>query len=110
MILLKYQNTKSFLQKVTLQIGLEKFFWLKKCKSAVPWTCVIDDLNGKEVVGTFYENELQKANQLQLRIEKLIKRKDDKWNGKDTIIRLIVGLIKKTWVNEWVNVFWNQNL
>ena len=29
---LKYQNTKAFLQKVTLEIGLNKFLWLKKLK------------------------------------------------------------------------------
>ena len=32
-ILLKYQNIKIFLQKVTLQIGLKKFLWLKKLKA-----------------------------------------------------------------------------
>ena len=29
---LKYQNTKTFLQKVTFEIGLKKFLWLKKLK------------------------------------------------------------------------------
>ena len=33
---------------------------------------------GKEIVGTFYEKELQKANQRQRRVEKVIKRKGDK--------------------------------
>ena len=45
------------------------------------------DLNEKKIVGTFYENELQKASQKELRIEKLIKRKDNelyvKWKGYD---------------------------
>ena len=27
----------------------------------VPWTYVINDLNGKETIGTFYEKELQKS-------------------------------------------------
>ena len=31
-IMLEYQNIKIFLQKVTLQIGLKKFFWLKNLK------------------------------------------------------------------------------
>ena len=31
-ILLEYQNIKVFLQKVTFQIGLKKFLWLKKVK------------------------------------------------------------------------------
>ena len=39
---------------------------------------VISDLNGEEVVGTFYKNELQKANQKEFRLEKVIKRKRNK--------------------------------
>ena len=35
-------------------------FVIKKVKNAVPWTYVINDLNGKEITGTFYEKELQK--------------------------------------------------
>ena len=49
------------------------------------WTYVINDLNGEEIVGTFYENELQKTNQNKSRIKKIIKRKGDKlyvkWNN-----------------------------
>ena len=46
---------------------------------------------------TFYEKELQKTSQEEFRIEKVIKRKGDKCmlNGKDIIIHLIVGSIKK---------------
>ena len=51
---------------------------IKKVKNIVPWTYVINDLNGEEIVGTFYEKELQKTNQKELRIEKVIKRKGDK--------------------------------
>ena len=35
----------------------------KKVKNTVPWTYVINDLNGEEIIGTFYEKELQKTNQ-----------------------------------------------
>ena len=49
------------------------------------WTYVINDLNGEEILGTFYENELQKANQNEFRTAKVIKRKSDKlylkWKG-----------------------------
>ena len=62
-ILLEYQNIKLFLQKVVLQIGLKKLLWLKKVNNAVPGTYVIKDLNGEEIVGTFYKKELQKSNQ-----------------------------------------------
>ena len=60
-------------------------FVIKKVKNTVPWTYVINDLNGEEIIGTFYENELQKTNQEEFRIEKVIKRKGNKiyvkWKG-----------------------------
>ena len=73
--------------KAILQIGLKKFLILKKFKNTVPWTYVIDDLNGQETTGTFYEKELQKIDQQEFRIEKVIKKKGDtlyvKWKGCD---------------------------
>ena len=61
-----------------------KRFVVKK-KNTVPWTCVISDLNGDEIVGSFYEKELQKTNQKEFRIEKVIKKKGNKlylkWKG-----------------------------
>ena len=60
---------------------------IKKVKNTVSWSYVVNDLNGKEIAGTFYENELQKTNQKEFRIEKVIKRKGDKlhikWKGFD---------------------------
>ena len=54
----------------------------------IPWTYVIRDLKGEEIVGTFYEKELQKTNQKEFRVEKVIKRKGDKlyvkWKGYDS--------------------------
>ena len=62
-------------------------FVIKKLKNTAPWTYVINDLNGEEIIGTFYEKELQKTSQEEFRIEKVIKRKDDKiyvkWKGYD---------------------------
>ena len=55
---------------------------IKKVKNAVPWTYVISDLNGEEVVGTFFEKELQNTNQKVFRVVKVIKRKGDKLYGK----------------------------
>ena len=34
----------------------------------MPWTYVINDLNGEEIIGTFYEKELHKPNQKGFRI------------------------------------------
>ena len=41
----------------------EEVFVIKEVKSTVPWTYVINDLAGEEIIGTFYEKELQKTNQ-----------------------------------------------
>ena len=76
----------------------EEIFIVKKLKNTVPWTYVISDLNGEEIVGSFYEKKLQKTNQKEFRIEKVIKKKGNKlyvkWK-KDITILLIAGLIKK---------------
>ena len=37
----------------------EEIFIIKKIKNTVPWTYDVNDLNGEEIIGTFYENELQ---------------------------------------------------
>ena len=53
----------------------EEVFVIKKDKNTFPWTYVINDLSGEEIIGSFYEKELQKTNQEEFRIEKLIQRK-----------------------------------
>ena len=35
---------------------------IKKVKSTVPWNHVIEDFNGDEIIGTCYEEEIQKTN------------------------------------------------
>ena len=67
----------------------EEIFVIKKVKNTVPWAYVINDLNGEEIIGKFYEKELQKRNQLEFRIEKVNKKKGDKlyvkWKGYDSL-------------------------
>ena len=38
----------------------------------------MNDLNDEEIIGTFYEKELQKTSQEEFRIENVIRRKGDK--------------------------------
>ena len=63
----------------------EKVFIISKIKNTVPWTYVINDLNDEEIIGTFYEKKLQKTDQKEFRIEKVLKREEDKlylkWKG-----------------------------
>ena len=65
----------------------EEVFVIKKVKNTIPWTYVISDLNGEEIIGTFYEKELQKTIEEEFGIEKVIRRKGDKlyvkWKGYD---------------------------
>ena len=73
----------------------EKIFLIKNIKNTVPWTYVINDLNGEEIIGTFYGKELQGTNQQEYRIEKIIKKKGDKlyvkWKDYDNLF------------NSWIN-------
>ena len=50
---------------------------ITEIKNTAPRTYVINDLNGEEIIGTFYEKEWQRANQEKFRIEKVIKKKGD---------------------------------
>ena len=65
----------------------EEVFVVSKVKNAVPWAYVVNDLNGEEITGSFYEKELQKTSQEKFGIEKVLKRKGDKlhvkWKGYD---------------------------
>ena len=59
---------------------------IKNVTKAVPWAYVIDDINGEEVVGRFYEKELQQINQTEFGIEKVMQRKRDKIYEQYTIL------------------------
>ena len=50
----------------------------KKVENTVRWTYLIEKLNGEEVVVTFYENGLQKTNQTEFNVERVIKKEGDK--------------------------------
>ena len=59
--MLEYQNTNIFLQKyIYTSNWSEEDFVIAKSKNTVPLAYVINDLNGKEIVGSFYVKELQK--------------------------------------------------
>ena len=66
----------------------KEVFLIKEMKNTVPWTFVINDLNGEEITENFYEKEFQKIDQQEFRIEKVIRKKSDnlyaKWKGYDS--------------------------
>ena len=60
----------------------EEVFIISKINNKVTWTYFISDMNVEDVTRCFYEKELQNTNQKILRIEKIIKRKDNKLYAK----------------------------
>ena len=64
-ILLEYQNIKIFLQKVTLQIGLKKFLWLKKLKILCRGHTLLVILKEKRLLERFmkknYKRQIKKS-------------------------------------------------
>ena len=97
--ILNYKNI--FAKGYTLNWS-EEVFVIKKVKNTVPCTYVNNDLNGDEIIGTFYEKELQKTTQQEFRIEKVTRKTEINYmsNEKVVIVHLIAGLIKKTESNK----------
>ena len=75
----------------------EETFVINRIKNTVPWTYVISYLNGRKIIGSFYEKELQKTNQKEFKMEKILKTKENKlyvkWKRYNNY--LIAGLIKR---------------
>ena len=92
---LRISKYKTFFAKGYTPNWSEEVFVMSKIKNTVPWTYVISDLNVEKIVGTFYEKELQKTHQEELRIEKVIKKKGDKlyakWKGYDNSFNSWIG-------------------
>ena len=53
-VISRYKKTKAY----TLNWS-EQVFVIKKVKNIVSWTDAIEGLSGEEIVGTFYEKELE---------------------------------------------------
>ena len=78
----------------------EEAFVIKKVKNTVPWTYVISDLKCEEIVGMFYEKELQKTNQ-----KEKSKRKGYelyvKWKGYNSSFNSWINK-ERLIINEWI--------
>ena len=93
MVLLTYQNIKIYLQKVTLQISLKKFLWLKKSKLLCPGHMSLMVLRKKFFLEIFTKKNCKKQIKNNLELKKWSREKPINYilNEKDTIIRLIAG-------------------
>ena len=71
----------------------EESFAIKKVENTVSGTYVASDINIEEIVEKFFKKELQKSNQKEFRVEKVIREKAVNYmlNGEDLINRLIAG-------------------
>ena len=71
---------------------------ITKVKNTVPWTYIVKDLDGGEIVGTFYEKKLQKIKKEDFRVENVTKENEINYvlNGKSAIVFLTVGVINRT--------------
>ena len=76
--LVRISKYKNIFAKGYVSNWSEEVFIIKKVKNTVPWAYVISELKGEEILEKFYEKKLQKTNQEELRVEKVMKRKDDK--------------------------------
>ena len=83
--LVRISRYKNIFTKGYMPNWSEEIYVVSKIKNTVPWTYVISDLNGEQIIVTFYEKELQATNQQKFRAEKVLKRKGDKlyvkWKG-----------------------------
>ena len=73
----RISNYKNNFAKGYVPNWSEDVFIVNEIENTVPWTYAINDLNGEKVIGTFHEKELQKTNQKEFRLEKVLKRKGD---------------------------------
>ena len=109
----KYKNIsgKGYTPNWSNEVFMTKIF-----TNTVLWTYVISDLNGEEIVGTFYKKELQKTNQKEFRIKKVIKRKGNKlcvkWKGYNISFNSWIDKKRHT-INERVfcrtKIFWRKS-
>ena len=93
---LRISKYKNIFAKGYMPNWSEEIFVISKIKNTVPWTYVLNDLNGEEIMGTFHENELQGTKQNKFKIEKIIKRKGDKLYVK----RKVHNNLFKSWIDK----------
>ena len=66
---------KKHFEKAYTPKWTEELFIIEKIQYTDPPTYKLKDLNGEEIIGSFYEPELQKTQQETFRIEKVIRKK-----------------------------------
>ena len=83
MIVSEYQHTKTFLLKDILKIDRKNFLLLTKLKTLFRGLILLVTYMVNQLLKVFMKKELQKPSQEKFRMEKVIKRKGDKWKRYD---------------------------
>ena len=73
--MLEFTKYKKVFAKGYAPNWLEEVFVVSQIKNIVPWTYVVNHLNGEEITGSFYEKESQKTSQEKFRIKKVLKKR-----------------------------------
>ena len=98
--MLEYQNKKTFFAKGYTPNWYEDVFVIKEVKTTGHLVLMICE----EIIGTFYEKELQKTSQQGFRMEKVIKRKGNKiylnWRVSDNSF--------SSWIDRKDLIEWNS--
>ena len=89
----------------------EEVYVITKTKNTVPWTYVTSILKANKLLKKYCKKQIKKG----FRVEKVIKRKDDKlyvkWKGYDSSFNSWID--KKDSLNEWIffrtKVFWRKS-
>ena len=83
--MVRITKKKKVLEKGYTARWTEEIFTIKEIQETNPITYILEDLQGEEIKGTFYEPELQKTEQQIYRIEKVIEKEKGrsfvKWKG-----------------------------
>ena len=86
-------------------VNVKSSTYIDKVKNTVPWTYVVTDLNGVEIVGSFYEKWLPKTNQKELKLQEVIQIKSYKiyvkWKGCNDSFNCCIDK-KEHSIHEWI--------
>jgi len=85
----RISRTKTLFEKGYLPNWSEELYVIDKIQKTIPITYKLKDLLGEEIMGSFYNEELQKSMQEVYRVEKVIRKKEIngvkhalvKWSG-----------------------------
>jgi len=96
----RISRIKSVFEKGYLPNWSEEVYTVDKVQKTIPVTYKLKDFLGEEIVGTFYEQELQKTSQEIYRVEKIIRKR--KINGVEHALVKWSGYGEK--YNQWIPV------